>query len=106
MINLGTEHRQLHLPVLTTVFVVLGGPGFDQYVLYFQQPFVGLIGIDSVAPELVEIVSRAPTDPNDNPAPADVVDQGDLLREPDGVVQGHLGHGKSNFDPMGPGGDG
>ncbi|CUV03584.1 hypothetical protein MGWOODY_Clf2802 [hydrothermal vent metagenome] len=67
---------------------------------------MGIVRVDAITPEFVEVVSRASADADNHPSSADVVDEGDLLGEPDGVVQGHLGDGKAYLDLLGPGGDG
>ena len=67
---------------------------------------MGIVRVDAKPTELVEIVGRAPAYANDHAALADIVDQCDLLGEPDGVVQGHLGHGEPNLDLLGACGDG
>ena len=86
--------------------VLWRGPGFDQDLLRLQQPRLRLLRGNPIATVFIEIIRCATTKADDHASLTEVVDEGDLLGQPDRVMQGHLGHRKADANPPGAGGDG
>src|SRR4030095_10209159 len=89
---------QAEVPVLTLVLVVWGGPRPYHDLFGLEESFISLLGIDAITLIVVDVESGATAQSDHEPSLADVVDQGHLLGQPDGMVQRHLCNRESDAD--------
>ena len=103
--DLWPEYGQVDVEVLARMPVVFSGPRLRQNLLGFDQPALGFGERDPVAPVLVEVVGGPPSNTEDDPPVADVVQQCDLLGQPDRMMERHLHRRETDLHVPGTGDD-
>ena len=105
LIDLWPEHRNIYIEELALVPVVLCRPSLGKYLLGLDEPALCFGEWDAVAAVFVEVIGSAASDAQYDSPPADVVEEGYLLREPDWVVERHLDGGEAYLDALSAGRD-
>src|SRR5215510_10339855 len=86
--------------------VVWRGPGFDQDLLRLQQPCLCLLRGNPIASVLIEIIRCPAAETDDHTALTEIINERNLLSEPDRVMQRHLSHRKADANTPGTGRNG
>ena len=79
MQGFGHDPKILGLKILAFVGKLVAGPGFQNKVQGFQEPFPSLGYVDAVARELAGI--GAPADTEDGPSAGDDIQRGGFFRQ-------------------------
>ena len=104
LVRAGPDKWEGDLPILAVVVNVVSGPSLDQQVLSLLQVVPACLHGGAEALVLEDVVAGAPTQANNQAAPADVVDEGGLDGEADRVVQLQLNDAESKLHSLSLGG--
>ena len=88
-------------PVLAVVNHALLGPAFEHDLLDLLETLLRLLGIDLIGDVLVQVHHAAATQSDDEPALAQMIQQGDLLGQPQRMVERGLKDRETDLDATG-----
>ena len=92
--------------MFAVVFQVFAGPGRHHQLFRLVQAGDAVLHGDAEADVLVVVIGRAASGAYDEPPVAEIVQQGGLNGQADGMMEGQLDHREAYLDALGAGGDG